>query len=257
MALQYFILISMKKQTLLLNLIFLIICAKSYSQSFKLTDPKMEFDGYKLSISYDLVNRSQSDIFFIWVEIKNQAGTPVRARSFKGDCGDSIRSGKDKKIFWVPEEDAIYLDDTVSVELKGEKYVKSFNKGSMILLSTVMPGLGQAKISKGKPWWLAGIAAYGTLAGGFIVHSGYVKTYDKYKLEVDPVERGDLFDKSQQQKNLSNILFISTATIWAANLIWVSAKPNKYRPLEGPKLTLNSVPFNKNRVTLLSLKVNF
>jgi hypothetical protein len=249
--------LNMKKQRLFFSLIFLIICIKSSCQSFKLTDPRLEFDGYKLSISYDIVNKSQFDVFFIWVEIKNQAGTTLRTRTIKGDCGDSISPGKEKTIIWVPEDDGVYLDEDVSVEIKGEKYLKSFNKGSMILLSTAVPGLGQTKISKGKPWWILGIPAYGTLAGGFMVHSGYLKTYDKYKIEVDPVERSDLFDKSQQQKRLSGILFVSAATIWAANIIWVAVTPNKYKPLEHARLTLNSVPFNQNRVTLLSLKVNF
>ena len=69
-----------------------------------------------------------------------------------------------------------------------------------------MPGLGQTKISKGKPYWLTGVAAYGALAGGFIVHQSYLKTYDSYRVEEDPLKRKDLFDKTQKQMNISRCI---------------------------------------------------
>lgn len=247
----------MKKQRLLPTLALLILCSTVFSQDFIITDPKLEFDGYQLTISYDLVNKNASDIFYVWVEMKNQSGTRIRATDIKGDMGDSIQPGNNKKIVWIPEQDAIFLDEDITVELVGERYEKSFNKGSMMLLSTAVPGLGQTKISKGKPWWLTGAAAYGALAGGLIVHSSYSKTYDKYVTETDAVERANLLDKSQKQLTLSGALFISSATIWAANIVWVAATPNKYRPLQYAKLALVSAPGTQGGATLLSLKVNF
>jgi hypothetical protein len=249
----------MNKPRLLIYLIFLIISSKSFSQNFLITDPKLQFDtvSLKLSISYDIINKDHADIFYIWVEIRNKSGVAFKVKAFNGDIGDSIKPGKDKKIFWIPEEDGIYINEDVTVELKGEKYVKTFNKGSMILLSTAVPGLGQTKISKGKPWWLVSIPAYGALAGGIIMNKKYQDTYDAYLNETGSVERADLYDKSQQQKILSSTLFISAATLWVANIVWVAATPNRYKPLQHTKLSINSVPLNKNRVTLLSIKVDF
>jgi hypothetical protein len=247
----------MKKTKLLLILFLLIFVPKSFSQNFLITQPKLEFDGYKLIISYDLIGKSQSDIFSIWVEIRNQADRPIKAYSFKGEVGDTVKGGTNKKITWVPEEDAIYLDEDVSVELKGEKYVKSFNKGSMILMSTLVPGLGQSRIQKGKPWWLTCIPAYGTLAGGFLFNKKYTDTYDAYLKATDAVERKDLYDKSQQEKSISGALFITSGVIWISNIIWVAAIPNKYRPLQHTKVSVNSVPFNQKRITMLSFKVDF
>jgi hypothetical protein len=249
----------MKNQTLFLCLIFLIICPRSFSQNFLITEPKLEFDtlNLKLSISYDLINKDQTDIFFMWVEIRNKNGVLIKANSFKGDVGDSIKPGNDKKIYWIPEDDAVYIDEDVTVELSGEKYIRTFNKGSMIALSAVVPGLGQSKMNKGKPWWLLGIPAYGALAGGFIVHGAYQDSYNAYLNSTDQIERTDFLNKSQKQKNLSGALFISAATLWGANIIWVAATPNRYRPLQHTKLSINSVPFNQNRVTLLSVRVDF
>jgi hypothetical protein len=247
----------MKKTVLLLIVLFLIFSSELFSQNFLITEPKLKFDGYKLSITYDLVSKSNSDIFNIWVEIRNQDGAPIRAYSFKGELGDSIKPGSQKIITWIPEEDAMFLDEDISVELKGERYEKSFNKASMILSSTLVPGLGQTKISKGKPWWLTSIPAYGALAGGLIFHKKYNDTYDSYLKETDAVERSDLFNQSQKQKNLSGALYITSAVVWISNIIWVAATPDKYKPLQHTKVSVNSVPFNHERITLLSFKVDF
>jgi hypothetical protein len=247
----------MKRNKLLLIILLLIFSSELFSQNFLITEPKLAFDGYKLTITYDLVSKDHSDIFNIWVEMRNHEGAPIRAYSFKGELGDSIKPGNSKIITWVPEEDAMFLDEDISVELKGEKYEKSFNKGSMILSSTIVPGLGQAKISKGKPWWLTSIPAYGALAGGLIFHKKYTDTYNAYLSETDAVERSDLFDQSQKQKTLSGALFLTSAVIWVSNIIWVAATPDKYKPMQHTKVSVNSVPFNHERITLLSFKVDF
>jgi hypothetical protein len=247
----------MKKPALLLIFLLAIFINKLLSQNFIITEPKVEFDGYKLSIAYNLVTKGQADIFYVWVEIRNQLGNPIRAYSFEGEVGDSIKPGSNKKITWIPEDDAIFLDEYVTIEIMGEKYVKSFNRGKVILQSTIIPGLGQSKVKNGKPWWLMSIPAYGALAGGLILHQKYVKTYDAYKAATESVERQDLYDKSQSQKNLSSALLISSAVIWGGNLIWVSAIPNRYKPLQHTELSFNTFPFNQERINMLSLKVNF
>jgi len=247
----------MKRQRLLLNLALLLLCPAIFSQDYLITEPKLEFDGSRLSISYDLVNKDPSDIFHIWLEMKNQSGTRIRASAVKGDVGDSISPGNGKKIIWTPEEDALFLDEDISVEVVGERYEKEFNKGSMILLSTAVPGLGQTKISKGKPWWVTGVVAYGAIAGGLVMHSSYSKTYDQYVAETDALERANLLDKSQSQLTLSAVMFISAATIWAGNIVWMAATPNKYRPLQYAKLAVVTAPGKNNGVALLTFKVNF
>jgi hypothetical protein len=247
----------MVKYRFILALSLLIFCSKLFSQNFLITEPKLEFDGYKLQISYDLISKGPSDIFSVWVEIWNQAGKPIKAYSFAGEVGDSVKAGSNKKITWIPEDDAVYLDEDVSVELKAEKFVRSFNKGGMLALSTVMPGLGQTKIKNGKPWWLTSIPAYGTLAGGLLVHKMYNNTYAEYLKATDAVERSDLYDQSQKDKSISGALLISSAVLWVSNIIWVAATPNNYKPLQHAKVSLNSVPFNKQRYTMLSFRIEF
>lgn len=247
----------MKTHKLFLILFFLILPFKTFCQGFQITPPKLEFDGRQLLISYDVVNNNQADQFYVWVEMEKKNGEPIEMKALSGDVGENIKAGKNKKITWVPENDGILLNEEVYVEIKAEKYVKSFNKGSAMLMSTAMPGLGQTKISKGKPWWLTGIVAYGALAGGLVVHSSYLKTYDSYRTEEDPTTRADLFNQTQQQMNLSSILIVSGAALWAANIFWVALTPNKYQPLQHVKLSLGQSTGPYKGTTLLSLRLNF
>ena len=126
-----------------------------------------------------------------------------------------------------------------------------------MLLTTALPGLGQTKISKGKPWWITGVVAYGALAGGFVTHSNYIKSYDSYRTETNPSKRSDLLAQTQKQMNLSNALIISGVTLWAANILWVAITPNRYQPLQNVKITLDQSTGPYKGSTLLSLKVNF
>jgi hypothetical protein len=247
----------MSRQKNLIILAIILFPSITFSQGFQITPPTLEFDGRQLIISYDFINKNKGDRFFVWVEIVKKNGEKIRMKSLTGDVGDKIKVGINKKIFWVPEKDSVFLDEDVSVEVKAEKRAKSFDKGSAMLFSTVMPGLGQAKISKGKPFWLTGILAYGTLAGGLIVHQNYLRSYDAYRAETDPSTRVSLRTKAQNQSNLSTVLFASGATLWIGNLIWVAVIPNKYQPLKSLKLTMGNFPGSTNKIALLSMHLTF
>lgn len=246
----------MKKQTLFMFLLTVFMVFRGFSQGPQITPPKLEFDGKKLLISYDMLNVKSSDQFYVWVEIQKKNGQAINAGSVSGDFGDT-KAGTNKLITWIPENDSVFLNEVVEVELKAEKYEKSYNKGKMTLLSIAMPGLGQTKISNGKPYWIMGVAAYGTLAGGLIMRGNYNKTYDQYLTEEDPAKRSELFDKTQQQMNLSGALLVSSAAIWITNLIWVGLTPNEYQPLKHAKITLAPATLPARGTNMLTMTVNF
>ena len=247
----------MKKQKHFFILFFLLLPFTLFSQGFQITPPKLEFDGKQLLISYDVINKNEGDQFYVWVEIEKKNGEKVIMKALTGDIGDKIKVGMNKKIYWIPEKDSVYLNEEVSVEVKAEKYTKSFNRGSAMLLSSVMPGLGQTRISKGKPFWISGVIAYGCLAGGLIVHQNYIKTYDSYRTEEDPSKRVALRTKAQNQSDLSSALIVSGAAIWVANLVWISVIPNRYQPLQHLKLEMGQLPGTDKKTTLLSMRLNF
>jgi hypothetical protein len=246
----------MSIQRLFLAGFLLASSLESFSQNFILTEPKLEFDGRKLAITYDLITKSKSDIFSVWVEIRDKDGDPIRAFSFKGEIGDSVKAGSKKVVTWVPEDDAVFLDEDISVELKGERFEKTFNKGSMVLYSVILPGLGQTKI-RNKPWWLASVAGYGSLAGGLIFNKKYSDTYDLYLKSTEASERADLLTESQRNKNISSAFFITSAVIWISDIIWVAATPDRYKPLRHASLSFKTLPVNNDRFNYVCLKVNF
>jgi hypothetical protein len=247
----------MKNQRLYLFLFFLTLISKTFSQGYLLTPPVLEFDGTQLSILYDVVASGLNDEFYVWVEISKASGELINTKALSGDVGANVRSGTNKKITWMLNQDNVFLDETISVEVKAEKYEKSFKKGSAMLMSTALPGLGQTKISKGKPWWITGIVAYGALAGGLVTHSGFIKTYDEYRVETNPAKRSDLLSRSENQMNLSNALIVTGAVLWVANIVWVAVTPNRYQPLKYVKISVVQPSGPLSGTTMLTMRLNF
>jgi hypothetical protein len=246
----------MKAKNFMPLLLFLSFETIAFSQNIQITPLKLEFDGKQLLIKYDFIDSKESDQFYVWVEIVKKNGQILKIKSISGDIGD-IRSGENKKIIWYPSNDSIFLNEEVTVEVKAERYIKSFNRGSMLLMSAIMPGLGQTRISKGKPYWLMGIATYGAIAGGIIYNQNFKNTYDGYLIEEDPVKRSELFNKAQSQKNISEVLIFSGAALWLANFVWVASIPNRYQPLKNARLSLMPPAGPFKGAMLLSLKVSF
>jgi len=251
------IIYEMRKQKLFLILLSLLIPVKSFSQGFLIPEPKLEFDGKQLLISYDVINKNQADRFYVWVEIEKKNGDPIHTKALSGDIGDFIKAGMNKQITWVPEKDTVFLNEEILVEVKAEKYSKSFDKGSMLLMSTFIPGLGQTKMSNGKPWWLTGVVVYGALTGGFLTHQNYHKTFKSYLAEEVISTRDDLLHQAQKQINISDALILTGAALWAVNIFWIALTPNKYKPLQYVKLSLDQSTGSYKGTMLLTLRLNF
>lgn len=247
----------MNKPHLYIVILVLLFPFKSFCQGFLITRPILEFDGSQLMISYDILSNKEADQFYVWIEIERENEELIKIEALSGDVGDKIIEGKNKKIIWIPEKDSIFLNEEILVEVKAEKRVKSFNRGSMMLLSASFPGLGQTKISKGKPWWLAGVTFYGFLTAGIITHKSYLKTYNSYTIEEDVARRSDLFTQSQKELNISNTFLFTGATLWAANICWVALIPERFQPLLHAKLSLDQSSGPAKGATLLTFQLDF
>lgn len=248
----------MAKQKLILPLIiFTVISVASFGQSEQIGTPKLDFDGQKLTIQYDMRNASSSDQYCVWVLIQKKNGELVKINSLTGDYGD-VKGGSNKVITWVPSSDSVFLNEEVTVEIQAEKYVKSFSKGSVMLKSILLPGLGQTKVSGGKPYWVMGVVSYGAIAGGLVTYSGYKDSYDKYLAETeDPQKRAEYLNEAEQKSTMAEAMIVTAAAIWTANLIWVAATPNKYQPLKYKPLTLQPSADPLNGAALLTLRYKF
>jgi hypothetical protein len=247
----------MKIQRLFLFLFSLFLMSRSFSQGVLLTQPRLKTEGNELIIYYDIITRKLTDQLFIWVEMKRSNGEIIQAKALSGDVGANVKAGNNKKIIWSAEKDSIYLNEEIVVEVKAEKYIRSFHRGSMLLKAVVFPGWGEASISGSKLWWLTGITAYGTLGTGYLFNKKYLKSYGSYKVALDPLKRQDLLKQTQKELDLSSVMLYTAASVWVANILWVALVPNRYQPLQHTKLSINSAPDLYNGRLLFSLKLDF
>lgn len=246
-------------------LLFFILPDALYSQTrITVTKPRLEVSDDNLIIQYDIINTNSSDFFVVWIEVTDAAGNKVKALTVTGDVGENIKGGKNKKIIWNLGNDSIIIDEDIFVEVKAEKIVihadqtevetleetetveknqvvedtktvkvdeslgmKEISKGNMLLSSMVLPGWGQSKAEKGKPYWIIGAAGYACLAGSVIMNINAKSVYENYKSEMDLDDSDDLFEKASKRKNVSKYLAYSAIGIWAADIIWVLATPAK------------------------------
>jgi len=83
----------------------------------EISEPALSLEKGKVYIEYKLLNTSKSEKFSIRVDITNQHGNSIDARSLSGDLGEGISGGGNKKIIWDIEADSIFLDEEIFVEV--------------------------------------------------------------------------------------------------------------------------------------------
>jgi hypothetical protein len=253
----HFLLTPMRKLSFILFFLSFLFINKSFSQGYIINQPRLEVNETNLVITYDIISDNKSDQYYVWVEIEKSNGEKIIAKSLSGNIGEFQKPGKNKRIEWVSLKDSVSIDDEIFITVKAEKYIKSFNRGSVLLKSTILPGWGQTKISGGKPWWLTGVAFYGILAGGILYNQKSLNSYDLYKIEENRDIRTDLLAQSQSQLKVSDCLFFSAAAIWVANILWSAVSPEKYQPLKSARLSVSPAGSALNKSMLLSVRLVF
>jgi len=133
-----------------------------------------------------------------------------------------VKEGKDSKI--TPGK----AEDVKKTKVK-TTYKSSVKVGKIILMSSVVPGLGLTKLSNGKPYWLIGVAGGGCLVTSVYYNKRAASSYDDYLNPVDVNEVKNDYDNAIKQQNLSKILAISAVTIWVTDLAFTSIKVLKMK----------------------------
>ena len=148
--------------------------------------------------------------------------------------------------------------EEVKTRLPEETKTVKNSKSNMLLSSVVLPGWGQTKTNKGKPYWIIGAAGYGSLVGSVILNRSASSAYDNYKKSMDLDESNTLFDKALQRNSVSKVLAYSAIGIWAADIIWVLVTPIK-SPVTQKTRELRIIPgFDAgSNVALVSITYKF
>ncbi len=225
-------------------LIFITISNNLFSQnSAQISQPDLELVGNKIIISYQILRSSNADLFNIWIEVSDENGNSLNARSLSGDVGQNIRGGGNKVIKWNYERDIVSLGEGIGIQVFGEllnPQIKSevespgtnqsarnmdsnnggtITKSGAILRSVAVPGWGLSAMT-GKSHWLKGVAGYGAIASSLVLNRTAYKNYNLYLDSSDQSEFNGYIEKAVSQQNLSKISAYVAAGIWVADIIW-------------------------------------
>ncbi|MCB2197101.1 MAG: hypothetical protein KQH79_14670 [Bacteroidetes bacterium] len=226
--------------------------------NIKIDKPNLIVNNGQLFITYDL-NNSDYD-YTIDIEIINSSGVKINASALSGDLGPSVKAGDDKTIIWNLTQDNIFLDEDISVRIVGNVTAKKYNKGILLMQSTVWPGWGQTKLTKGKPYWIVGFAGVACIAGSYVYNQKSLESYDKYVTAMSFADSEKYYDESVSLDNTSRILAYSAIGIWAINLVWVAVMPNRAKVNSySQKYSLQLSPVNlgdKNSSVAFGIRLN-
>jgi hypothetical protein len=96
--------------------------------------------------------------------------------------------------------------------------------GKHMLQSAIFPGWGLTSLSKGKPYWLIGIAGAGCIASSIYFNQHAYTNYNNYLDSWDREKIDAYFNNAKTQYNLSKVFAYSAAAIWASDLVVVFIK---------------------------------
>ena len=191
-----------------------------------------ELINNEVVITYDIIKHQPEELFKIWIKVYTAQENELKAESLIGAVGENVAGGDHKKIIWNPKADGIYLDNDIYIQVFATSTSigsggSDISMGKWLAISALYPGAGNAKKSSNKLWLAAGAVGYGCMIGSIIVNGQAVKSYDNYLLSDDIDARTNFYNDADSQKQLSTILFVAGAVVWAADLIIFSVSANK------------------------------
>lgn len=215
----------------------------SAQNTVQLSKPDLELKGNLIIISYEILQSSGSELYNIWIEVTNDNGNILNARSLRGDVGENIRGGSKRQIAWEYENDVVNLDAGIYVQVLGElmnpivekkvpevaetltrdtnsKTKPSLSMPAALLRSVVFPGWGLSALNPGKPHWLKGVAGYGAIFSSVFLNRMAVENYNKYLESSDQGEFIGYYDQAVNQQNISTISAYVALGIWVSDIVW-------------------------------------
>ena len=250
-------------QTLIcLPLLFFIMSDLNAQTLAKIQNTNISLDNDRIIVTYDLVGTEPGENFNIWLRITDDNGVLIQGRNFSGDIGKNIKGGEGLVIYWDFEKDRITLSDGVSIQVMAEAIKKpppSYAKA--LVLSTVLPGWGLAKVKENRLYGLMGVAGYGSLAlsMGYLFNSK--ELYQDYSNSSLIAERDEQYNNYVSHKNMAEIFGWSAAAIWVADIVWMTVKygqsDNKVHHAASRGISLGCHYCMLSEAPVLTMKISF
>lgn len=192
-----------------------------------ITNTDFELRGNQLIITYDIEYYSGNQKFTVNTEIFYESGEKISAKSLTGDIDKNIKGGENKTIIWDLNKDKVELDGRIYVEVTAvpeliaetkKETEKSFSLAGTVAPSVVFPGYGNTRITR-KPYWILGLAGYGSLVTSYMFNHSASLSYDEYLNEKnDRALRSSNYDDAEADKQISVVFGVSACVIWAADI---------------------------------------
>lgn len=209
----------------------------------QLSKPDLELQGNLVIISYEILQSTSSDLYRIWIEVTDDNGNILNARSLRGDVGDNIRGGSKRQIAWDYEKDVVNLDAGIYVQVLGElmnpkteekvpdpavrpmRDASSVSRSTMtkpaaLLRSVVFPGWGLSAMNPGKPHWLKGVIGYGAIASTVAFNRMAVDHYNLYLESTDQGQFESYYDQAVSQQKISTLSAYVAVGVWVSDIVW-------------------------------------
>jgi hypothetical protein len=194
------------------------------AQKIKVLITSIEDIDNKLIIKYDILESKESQHFSVSLEITSSSGQIIHANALSGDLGNRISGGENKQIIWDYTSEEFVNKGNLNFEVIALVTSANVNLAKSLLYSTIWPGWGLNKMDKSKPYWLMGIAGYGSLAGSIVLNKMANTNYTSYLNNTEDNLNDELIDKSKTQNNISKSLAYTAIGIWGINLVWTAIR---------------------------------
>ena len=210
----------------------LSILVISINTSFAQTElliTNIEEEDQKLIVNYDIINYNKEDLFNVYVQIITNTGNIIKPKNVTGDTNKKLIGKKGYRIIWNLAADSIFINEDIEIQIDADVSVdvSYFKYSSLMLSSTLLPGMGLSKIEKKKSYLLMSVLGYcGIGASVYFYTQGY-QSQTNYEKELDPIKRNELKSLTKQNIQNAKIAGISTAGIWLLNYVWFTSKWKK------------------------------
>ncbi len=217
----------------------------------------------KLIITYDILNYNQEDLFNVYIEIITSSGEIIKPNHVKGDINKKLSGDTDYQIIWDLAADNIFINEDIDIQIGADMSIdlSYFKYSSLMLSSTLLPGMGLKKIERKKTYLIIGALGYVGIGASIYFYMQGQKSFTNYEAEKDPVLRDEFYDQANKNNQNAKIAGISAAGIWLINYIWFTTKWSKKKNEStfgfNKKLGFYANYSPKFKKTMFSINYNF
>jgi hypothetical protein len=215
------------------------------SSSVEVTNVDFKLVENRIYIQYDLIDTVRSSKAYIELDIVNASGAKLNIKTVSGDVNRIVEPGNNKLIIWDIKKDYPEFKGNISVTVSAIQYIiPKLHK--QLLHSTLLPGLGNYKVSNNKSWLIIGVVGYGLLGASITYEFLALKEYKLYEKATTTSKRNSFYNHAILYRETSNYLMISAAAVWTINygLTYLNYRKSKntYLNKVGEGLSLEIYP---------------